>query len=257
MERSDQAQAIEQAFTAQAASFNASTMANTAAVLDELVDAADPQPGQRWLEAACGPGIVTRRLAPRTGSVLGVDLTPAMVELGRREAEGAGLGNVDFQVADATATGLADASFDGAITRFSLHHIPLPGRLVTEMARLVRPGGRVVVLDHLADDDVESLAWVQEVERLRDPSHWASVSRAHLHHFGWAADLELVDERRFGFELDFDDWLRRGTDDPSAHALVERSLAARPEGTTCFQIRSTPDGRVLTLQMWLGVWRRP
>ncbi|MGH3263167.1 MAG: hypothetical protein ACRDNS_14360, partial [Trebonia sp.] len=63
-------------------------------------------------------------------------------------------------------------------------------------------------------------------------------------------------EQRFSFELDFDDWLRRGTDSQAARDLVERSLADRPEGSDCFRVSTQPRGRVVALQMWLGVWRR-
>ena len=88
-------------FSHQAESFNRSQAANAPETLAALVELADPRPGERWLEAACGPGVVARALAPRAGSVHGVDLTPAMVELARREA--AGLENATFSVGDATA----------------------------------------------------------------------------------------------------------------------------------------------------------
>lgn len=89
-----------------------------------------------------------------------------------------------------------------------------------------------------------------------DPSHWASLSAARLRELGREAGLQLAGEQAFGFELDFDDWLRRGTEDPAAHQLVERSVTDRPAGSPCFRVRATPTGRVLSLRMWLGVWRR-
>ncbi|HYB29524.1 MAG TPA: class I SAM-dependent methyltransferase [Solirubrobacteraceae bacterium] len=249
-------QIVDRAFTEQASTFNASAVANAAEILDVIVEDAQPQRSERWLEAACGPGIISRRLAPLVASVHGVDITPAMVETARREAQAAGIDNATFEVGDATATDLDDESFDGALTRFSIHHLPVPGRLFAELARLVRPGGRIVVVDHLADEDAEARAWAQEVERLRDPSHWASLSAARLCALGERAGLELERERRFAFELDFDDWLRRGTSDPAARQLVELALAGRPRGTDFFKVEEQPQGRVLTLQMWLGFWSR-
>lgn len=64
-----------------------------------------------------------------------------MIEKAREEAALEGIGNAEFSVGDATALEFEDASFDGAVTRFSLHHIPVPGRVVAEMARVVGPGG--------------------------------------------------------------------------------------------------------------------
>jgi ubiquinone/menaquinone biosynthesis C-methylase UbiE len=247
---------VERAFTEQAATFNASAVANAAELLDALVHGAQPQRSQRWLDAACGPGVTSRRLAPLVASVLGVDLTPAMVDLARREAAAAGVDNVTFELGDATATRFEPGTFDGAVTRFSLHHLPVPARLLDELARVVTPGGTVVVLDHLADGDAEARAWAQEVERLRDPSHWASLTEDRLRALGQRAGLRLERERRFGFEVDFDDWLRRGRADPDAQRLVEVALAERPDGTECFALDSRSGRRVLRLQMWLGAWRR-
>lgn len=254
---SDQSRVIEEAFTAQAASFNASAVANAADVLNALLAAAVPRSDERWLEAACGPGVVSRAFAPCVRAVHGVDLTSAMIELAREQAAAAGADNATFEVADATGTALPDASFDGAVTRFSLHHLPLPGRLLGELARLVRPGGRIVVADHLADDDGEARAWAQEIERLRDPSHWASLSRAELRVLGDPVGLALASERTHDLSLDLDDWLARGGADGASRQLADRALAARPGGTPCFAVRDDDGRRTLGLRMWVGVWRRP
>lgn len=248
---------IDREFGRQAESFNASAVANADELLRALVERAQPQPDERWLDAACGPGIIARRFATVAGSVHGVDVTARMIQTARAEATAAGLDNVSFEVADATATGLPAASFDGAVTRFSVHHIPVASRLFDELARVVRPGGTIVVLDQVADDDPEDRSWSQEVERLRDPSHWISLSPAAMRSLGERAGLTLRSEQRFGFELDFDDWLRRGTDDAASHALVERALELRPGGTERFAVTHGASGRLLRLEMWLGAWSRP
>jgi tRNA/tmRNA/rRNA uracil-C5-methylase (TrmA/RlmC/RlmD family) len=90
-------------FTGQAASFNASAAANDRATLDALVRLAAPGSSERWLEAACGSGVISRGLAPRVRAVHGIDMTPTMVDLARGEAASAGLGNLEFSVGDATA----------------------------------------------------------------------------------------------------------------------------------------------------------
>jgi len=244
--------ALTAAFTAQAAGFNRSSAANDAALLEAMLVQAAPRDGDVWLEAACGPGVISRRLAPHVRSVHGIDLTPAMVSLARQSAAAAGAANATFAVGDATATGLDDASFDGAITRFSLHHIPVPGRVLAELARVVRPGGAIIVADHLADEDQAAFAWTQEIERLRDPSHWSSLTRATLDALAADAGLRSDGETIVAIELDVDDWLRRGTDDPAAHRLVEQLLHGRPTGTARFRIRGEGSARTLGLDVWVG-----
>jgi ubiquinone/menaquinone biosynthesis C-methylase UbiE len=256
VEPRDHGALVDQAFTEQAASFILSAVANDAEILDSILELAQPQPAERWLEAACGPGIVSRALALNAASVHGVELTSAMVETARREAAAAGLGNVTFETADATATSLSDATFDGAVTRFSVHHVPVPVRLFHELARLVKPGGKVIVVDHLADDDADARSWSQEIERLRDPSHWSCLSAAQMRRLGDNADLAMQEERRFGYELDFDDWLNRGAGDADARRLVNQALEDAPAAHECFAVASRAGRRILTLQLWFGLWKR-
>jgi len=248
---------IIEEFTRQAETFNAAAVANAPGMLEALIELAEPAPDERWLEAACGPGIVSRALAPRTGSVLGVDATPAMIEVARREAAAAGLANTGFATADVTALAFPDGEFDGAIARFALHHIPVPGRALVELARVVRPGGKVILADHIADEDAAGMAWSQEIERLRDPSHWAALTVGRLRELGAKAGLELEAEHLLPLLLDFDDWLARGSGGAQGGALVERALVDRPGGTESFRVRIRDDGsRVLELRLWLARWRR-
>jgi len=244
-------------FTGQAETFNLSAAANDAAVLEALLRLAAPRAGQRWLEAACGPGVISRRLAPAVGSVHGIDLTPAMVELARAGAAAAGVANASFGRGDATATGLPGGTFDGAVTRFSLHHIPVPLRVVEELARVVAPGGAVVIADHLGDEDAGALAWSQEIERLRDPSHWASLPAARLRGLGATAGLELEAEEVVPLVLDLEDWLARGSGGAANRAVLERAFGACPAGAERFVVAECDGRRVLRLQVWMGRWRRP
>ncbi|HEY5295450.1 MAG TPA: methyltransferase domain-containing protein, partial [Gaiellaceae bacterium] len=206
-------------FTHQSEAFNRSPVMRSADTLGRLIEALPCSPGERWLEAACGPGLVARALAPRVAAVHGVDLTPAMIELAQRESAREGIGNVTYSVGDVTRLEFDDASFDGAVTRFSLHHIPRPVRVLRELARVVRPGGPVVVADHLTSADSGVAAWHQELERLRDPSHWACLSSDRLAELGAQAGLELKRFDEYPFSLDYDEWLERGSGGQSAREL--------------------------------------
>jgi SAM-dependent methyltransferase len=200
--------------------------------------------------------LVARALAARVGEVIGVDMTPAMLEVARREAISAGADNVRFELGDVTALGQPAGSFDGAITRFSLHHIPVPARLLAELARVVRPGGWVIVGDHVTDEDAAAAAWHQEVERLRDPSHWTCLTPTRIKALGRDVGLQLDEERLLPFELDFEEWLTRSSSDSHAAELISLCLTERPAGTARFTVREDPDGRRLRLTNSLIRWRR-
>jgi SAM-dependent methyltransferase len=248
-------ESIRAEFTHQTDSFASSPAMTTAETLGALVELVPADPEARWLETASGPGLVARAIAPRVGSVQGVDLTPAMVEKAGAEARAQGIDNVRFGLGDATALELADDSFDGAVNRFSLHHIPAPGRVLAEMARVVRPGGWVLVADHLTDADGDAAAWHEEIERLRDPSHWACLTRERLLALGEAAGLELDEERVVPLDLDFDEWLQRGSGGPAAAALIERLLAVPPASAESFRVERRGDDRRLLLRNSVTRWR--
>jgi arsenite methyltransferase len=118
--------------------------------------ALDPRPGERIADLGCGPGFMTRELALAvgpSGRVHGLDLSAPMLALAR--ARCAGLPAVELAEGDMAAVGLPDGSLDAAVALQSLEYVPEVARAVAEVARLLRPGGRAVVLD----TDFGSVVW--------------------------------------------------------------------------------------------------
>jgi 2-polyprenyl-3-methyl-5-hydroxy-6-metoxy-1,4-benzoquinol methylase len=248
---------IREEFTHQSRSFGVSSAMTSAETLGALIEAVPQDPSADWIDLACGPGVISRATAARVGSVTGVDLTPAMIEEAERRASEEGIDNVGFAVGDVTALDFDEDSFDGAITRLSLHHIPAPGRVVAEMARLVRPGGWALVSDIVADQDRDANAWREEIERLRDPSHWACHTSESLGAMAESAGLILEEEKLIPIEIDFDDWLERGSGGASAAGLVARLLREQPAAAESFSVTESAEGRRLHQHYWLGRWRVP
>jgi SAM-dependent methyltransferase len=249
--------AIRDEFAHQADAFARSPTMSLAETLDAVVELAPEDAAARWVEVACGPGLISRAMAPRVGSIQGFDLTPAMVEKARSEAAAAGVDTVSFEVGDATALDLPDDSFDGATTRFSLHHIPAPVRVLEEMRRVVKPGGWVVVADHVTDDDGAAAAWHEQIERLRDPSHWACLTPSRLAALGERVGLEADLNRVVPFEIDYGEWLNRGSGGPAHAELIERLLGEAPASAASFVVSGEGDGRRLGLRNSLHRWRVP
>ncbi len=107
------------------------------------------QPGERVLDAGCGVGSSSLWLATERGAdVVGITLAAKQVAMARGYAARRGLGDrVRFEQADFTATPFPDASFDVVWAVESLCHAPRKAAFYLEAARLLRPGGRVVVAD--------------------------------------------------------------------------------------------------------------
>jgi len=102
-------------------------------------------PGGRALDVACGTGTVTRdlfRVVQPGGSVIGIDASVGMIDRARAKA-----GGPEYLAGDALALPVADADFDAATIAFGMRNLPDYEQGFREMARAVRPGGRVVCLE--------------------------------------------------------------------------------------------------------------
>jgi SAM-dependent methyltransferase len=122
------------------------------------------------LDVACGAGHAAEQAAEHVRQVVGIDLTPALLEVGAERMRNAGIDNVLLQQGDAMALPFLDGSFDVVVCRSSLHHFPEPKAAVTEMARVCRPGGRVVISDMIAPR-AEVRDAFDALHRHIDPSH--------------------------------------------------------------------------------------
>jgi SAM-dependent methyltransferase len=248
---------IRDEFAHQADSFARSPAMSLGETLGVLVDLVPEDHGARWVEVACGPGLIARAMAPRVGSMVGIDLTPTMVEKARADATAAGVGNVTFEVGDATALDLPDDSLDGAITRFSLHHIPAPIRVLEEMRRVVRSGGYVIVSDFVTDDEGASAAWQEQIERLRDPSHWALLTPSRIAALADRVGLEHDLDRVVPFEIDYEEWLNRGSGGPANAELIERLRGEAPPQAGSLRVTGKAPNRTLHYRNSLHRWRVP
>jgi ubiquinone/menaquinone biosynthesis C-methylase UbiE len=113
-----------------------------------LLTVADLKPGERVLDIACGTGLVTFPAADAvgpSGTVVATDLSDVMVARVAEEAARRGASQVISRRMDAEALDYADASFDAALCSLGLMYVPDPLRALSEMKRVLRPGGRAVV----------------------------------------------------------------------------------------------------------------
>lgn len=134
-------------------------------------------------DLGCGTGALALALAPNVRRVIGVDQSAAMLKAAR--ARTAGCDNVELRRGSLEAVPVHDASCDAALLVLALSYVREPGRVLAEMARILRPGGRAVVLDLLRHDredfqramgqeipgfEADDLAEMMKDAGLRDPS---------------------------------------------------------------------------------------
>jgi ArsR family transcriptional regulator len=114
-------------------------------------------PELRVADIGTGTGVLALELAELGLNVIGIDRSEAMLEAARekwRALEPASSGSVEFRVADAHDLPLESNSVDAAFAHMVLHSLEEPGRAIAEMARIVKPGGRVILVDFMRHDHV-------------------------------------------------------------------------------------------------------
>lgn len=145
-------------------------------------------------------------------SLVGIDLSPEMLAIAQRRAAELGM-TADLREGNAEALPFADASFDTVVCALALCSITRPDIALKEMARVVVPGGSVVVVDHVRSDVAVIFAGQWMLERFTIPLQGEHLTRRHRDEVK-AAGLVIVEDER----------LRSGS--------VERIRATHPDGST-------------------------
>jgi ubiquinone/menaquinone biosynthesis C-methylase UbiE len=108
--------------------------------------------GGDWIvgDLGCGTGQVTAALAPFVERVVAVDASAAMLQAARRRLQG--VANVDLRRGELESLPIDDARLDAATVMLVLHHVPEPAKALAEVSRVLKPGGRIIVVDMLPHD---------------------------------------------------------------------------------------------------------
>jgi ubiquinone/menaquinone biosynthesis C-methylase UbiE len=164
--------------------------AQAAALAEKVRGLLETTGDERALDVGTGAGALAFALAPLVREVVGVDVVPELIALGRERAPA----NVQLLEADATALPFETASFDLVATMRTLHHTARPELVLAEIARVARPGATVLVIDQIAPVDPLAALELDRFERARDPSHTRCLPDVDLRHLFEAESLRF--ERR-------------------------------------------------------------
>lgn len=214
--------------------------------LARLVELAALRPTDHALDVSTGGGHTALALAPHVARVTASDLTPAMLAAARRHLTAQRVTNVDFVVADAEHLPFLDASYDVVTVRIAPHHYADAARAVREMARVLVPGGRLVIVDNIAPDDPALDALVNDWERRRDPSHVRAYTVAEWQGFVAAAGLRIETVETGQKAHPFQDWVARTHMPEPERERLEADMLAAPESARRHFAVTAENGRLLT-----------
>src|SRR5262245_8546650 len=225
----DTKEAVRRQFSTSVAGYVTSGVHARGSDLPLLPSLAGLTGGERVLDVATAVGHAALALAPHAREVIGIDLTAEMLEEARRQAQARGISNVTFQVGDAERLPFPDAGFDVVTCRIAAHHFPDVRAFCCEAARVLRPGGRLLVVDNVAPEDDELDAFINAVETQRDPSHFREYRLSEWEEFLTGAGFRVEVAHEFRTPIDREDWLARMHVPEPVASEVRRAFAAAPE----------------------------
>jgi ubiquinone/menaquinone biosynthesis C-methylase UbiE len=205
--------------------------------LVRLVELAAPRATDIALDVSTGGGHTALALAPHVARVTASDLTPEMLAATRAFLTARGVSNADYVIADAERLPFLGEAFDLVTVRIAPHHYSDARAATAEMARVLRPGGRLVLVDNVAPEDPALDAFMNEIERRRDNSHVRNYSETEWRAMLAGAGLLVTNAERERKTISFAEWVERAQMEPEAReALARDMLATSPAARDYFGI---------------------
>lgn len=242
-------QRVNAQFGAVAAAYSRSLTHSDASSLSRVVELASPKPEHAVLDIATGAGHTALALAPYVTQVIAYDMTEQMLAETHRNAIARGLSNVLTRQGTAEVLPFSDASFDIVTVRQAPHHYADVRMAVREMARVVKRGGRIVIVDSVsAEDDSLDRQW-NHIEKLRDPSHVRNYRPSEWRAFVTEAGLRVnFEECSFATEnggpMDFAAWVHRMNASPTTVQEVTRLFQEASSGLAAMLQVQIVDGAI-------------
>ncbi|TMJ09987.1 MAG: class I SAM-dependent methyltransferase, partial [Bacillati bacterium ANGP1] len=175
--------------------------------LDALLHLVAPEPEDLLLDVACGPGRLLATFAPHVRMAVGLDLTLEMLRIARKlSVEGAH--SLGLVLGEGERLPFPDGTFTLVTTTLAIHHYGEPRRVIEEMVRVCRPGGRIAVGDTVGSPDEAKRARQNEIERLRDPSHVEALSPGGLEALLTSCGLTVEGMASGTVVREFEEWCR-------------------------------------------------
>ncbi|RFB18050.1 class I SAM-dependent methyltransferase [Bacillus sp. HNG] len=200
---------VKKQFGRSAASYVTSEGHRKGGDLQTLVSMADAKGTELALDIATGGGHTANALAPLVGQVTAFDLTPEMLAAAEKFIKGNGHLNVEFVEGDAENLPFSDETFDIVSCRIAPHHFPNITSFVSEVSRVLKPGGQFLLDDNVAPENDEFDEFYNTVEKKRDYSHFRAWKKSEWLQMLENEGFEIQELYRFEKTFEFESWCNR------------------------------------------------
>ena len=234
----------QRAFTAQSEGFSSDgeTYADQAGLAWMLEDL-PLSPGARALDVATGTGEFARALAPHVAIVIGLDATDAMLAQGKAFLAEAGLANVELRKGVVQDLPFEDESFDIVSSRYAFHHFADPKPVISEMVRVCRTGGHVIIVDIVVPDRSTGTEY-NYYEWLCDQSHTRCLEAIEFQTYLRLFGMDVVSARERDLEEELVEWMDFSRTEKPHREEILRTVRAElaggpPTGLSPYEREST------------------
>ena len=193
------------------------------------------------VDIATGPGFTAFEVSETAETVLATDPAIGMLQQTRRLAVERGHGNVAVAALVAERMPFRDDSIGLITVRAAPHHFADVDEFLSESRRVLQPGGALILADTSSPKSPEAAAWMDDVERRRDPSHVRNLSFAEWRESITGAGLKIDFEGSARVELQLLNWMERsGTPDDEAERLLNDWRTAPAYAVEAFRMERIP-----------------
>jgi ubiquinone/menaquinone biosynthesis C-methylase UbiE len=194
-------------FTANAAKYAASLVHRFGPSLPKMLEFAKVSPSDVVLDVATGTGNTALAFAREANFVTGADIAEGMLEQARKRALEDGVNNVKFVTGSAEALPFADSSFDLVTSRHAPHHFHDASKFLSEVYRVLKPGGRFVMADQITQH-TEDFEWMDTWQRTRDATHFKQRLIPEWTELVQRAGLTWIADALVPYRLEFATWVQ-------------------------------------------------
>jgi len=207
------------------------------------------------VDVATGAGHALRVASPFSGSCAALDLTMEMLLVARVHLSGAGLRNILYIQSSAESLPFGAGTVSLLTCRIAPHHFRSITAFLGESVRVLEPEGRCIIIDSISPEDSQCHQFINETERLRDPSHVRSYSLRQWQDFLHEAGFETISVTLFEREHTFRAWAERtGLDEEGIGTLEKRFRTAPRAVREKFKVKLDDEGKVCSYTDEKGIF---
>jgi SAM-dependent methyltransferase len=219
---------VDDHFGATAAKYTASASHASGADLSLLLLRLPLRSTDVVADIATGTGHTALAIAPHARRVVGVDRVSAMLSEARNLARARGIANVDWIRGDAVATGLTSALFNVVTCRRAAHHFSDVEEFLSEVRRLMRPGGFLGLVDQVPSEDRDAAELTEAIEKVHDPSHARGLRASEWQAAIRGAGFEVRFSRVLEDRVSLRQFVSTSKDADRTRIAIDERLAATP-----------------------------